>query len=190
MRLQQAASQLVIWAALSWQHTSGVRLLALDHPGPHQDLRALRPEEKHDSIPLPVSPLALSNLHSQQQASGSFHGNTSTHEGSAYVPDLRLLACTLLKNEVPYLVEWIEFHRLVGFSHLVIYDDGSEDHADLIERFYKQQGRRYVSYETISEWDDNPRNRRTNAGGECLKKYKHLADWIIHLDIDEFILVS
>ena len=25
------------------------------------------------------------------------------------------------------------------------------------------------------------------AAGGCLMKYKHLADWIIHLDIDEFV---
>ncbi|KAK9848572.1 hypothetical protein WJX84_010906 [Apatococcus fuscideae] len=90
-----------------------------------------------------------------------------------------------MKNELPYLVEWIEFHKVVGFSHLVIYDDGSQDNAALIERLYKQHGRDYVSYEA-NVWHDDARLRRINAGGECLKKYKHLADWIIHLDIDEF----
>ena len=50
---------------------------------------------------------------------------------------IRLVACAQLKNEVPYVIEWIEFHRLVGFSHLVIYDDFSEDSVSLLETLYR-----------------------------------------------------
>ncbi len=50
---------------------------------------------------------------------------------------IRLVACAQLKNEVPYVVEWIEFHRLVGFSHLIIYDDFSTDNMSLLDKLYR-----------------------------------------------------
>ncbi|RZA21105.1 MAG: hypothetical protein EOP02_17490, partial [Proteobacteria bacterium] len=65
--------------------------------------------------------------------------------------DLRIVACVQLRNELPYLVEWVEFHRLMGFTHLAIYDDGSHDSSHLIERLYRQHGREYVSYDRRHE---------------------------------------
>lgn len=49
----------------------------------------------------------------------------------------RLVACTLVKNELPYVVEWVEFHRLQGFSRIVIYDDSSDDNIALLETLYR-----------------------------------------------------
>ena len=49
----------------------------------------------------------------------------------------RLVACTLVKNELPYVVEWVEFHRLQGFSRIVIYDDSSDDNISLLETLYR-----------------------------------------------------
>lgn len=96
--------------------------------------------------------------------------------------------------QVPYLVEWIEFHHLMGFTHLAIYDDGSHDNAHLIEQLYRQHRREYVSYDKqpelegdlidSSDFEAHSRMRRVLAAGACFLKYKHLADWIIHLDID------
>ena len=59
---------------------------------------------------------------------------------AAAQPDLsapRLVACTLVKNELPYIVEWIEFHRIMGFSRIVIYDDRSDDNTSLLETLYR-----------------------------------------------------
>ena len=47
------------------------------------------------------------------------------------------MLCSLMKNEVPYLVEWVEFHRLMGFSYIAMYDDGSTDNAMLAETLYR-----------------------------------------------------
>jgi hypothetical protein len=38
-----------------------------------------------------------------------------------------LAICAVIKNEAPYIAEWIEFHRLVGVSRFVLYDDESTD---------------------------------------------------------------
>ena len=33
-----------------------------------------------------------------------------------------LSICAIYRDEAPYLVEWIEFHRLVGVEHFYLYD--------------------------------------------------------------------
>jgi hypothetical protein len=38
-----------------------------------------------------------------------------------------IIAVTLIQNKRGYTREWIEFHLLMGFSHFIFYDNGSED---------------------------------------------------------------
>lgn len=38
---------------------------------------------------------------------------------------IAIMAC--VKNEAPYIGEWVRFHRAVGIRHFYIYDDGSTD---------------------------------------------------------------
>lgn len=38
-----------------------------------------------------------------------------------------LAICALIRDEAPYMAEWLEFHRLVGVSRFVLYDDHSTD---------------------------------------------------------------
>jgi hypothetical protein len=52
---------------------------------------------------------------------------------------LHIAACTCVRNDVPYLTEWIEFHRLQGFSNFFIFNDGSSDSVELVQRLYDQK---------------------------------------------------
>jgi len=46
-----------------------------------------------------------------------------------------LSICAIVRNEAPYIGEWIEFHRLVGVNRFVLYDDGSTDRTmDVIRK--------------------------------------------------------
>lgn len=42
-------------------------------------------------------------------------------------PPYYLAIATVLRNEGPYLREWIAFYKAVGVDHIVIYDNGSTD---------------------------------------------------------------
>src|SRR4029079_6813486 len=47
-----------------------------------------------------------------------------------------LSVVAIVKNEVRYLEEWLDFHCLVGCSHFYIYDNGSTDGtADLLRKY-------------------------------------------------------
>ncbi|KAK9837990.1 hypothetical protein WJX74_009132 [Apatococcus lobatus] len=130
--------------------------------------------------------LSSSATHEVTASTAAHQGSRPFFEDTGPPPGPRLVACTLLKDEMPMLVEWIEFHRMLGFSQLVIYDDGSTDGTHLVERFYQQQGRDYVTY-VPNTYNGTRIERRIEAAGQCFKHFQHLADWIIHLDIDEFI---
>jgi hypothetical protein len=56
----------------------------------------------------------------------------STGVAAAGVPDAgRGVLVTAVRNEAPFLIEWIAYHRLIGFSRIVVLsntsDDGTED---------------------------------------------------------------
>ena len=46
---------------------------------------------------------------------------------SAYEDHVEGVICTSVRNEAPYIQEWLEFHLLVGATKFVIYDDKSTD---------------------------------------------------------------
>jgi hypothetical protein len=100
------------------------------------------------------------------------------------VSALRIAACTCVRNDVPYLPEWIEFHRLQGFSKFFIFDDRSDDNVTLLQKLYdlKFPGRSVVEVFTHDSPGYQP---------PAYKKCQDLAlasnfDWVAVLDSDEF----
>ncbi|KAK9843893.1 hypothetical protein WJX84_001081 [Apatococcus fuscideae] len=162
--------------------------------------------------------LRAAREHAAHGDATSRHLAAATHageDGKVKEGSPRLVLCALLKNEVPYMIEWVEFHRLIGFSHIAVYDDGSTDNAMLAEALYRcawqenpqqrgaempgawspahcsiwcsrEHGREYLSMR-MSEWHEDPRQRRAIACGACFAAFKPQADWIIHADVDEFV---
>jgi hypothetical protein len=98
---------------------------------------------------------------------------------------------TMLRNEGPYLVEWIEYHRLVGVSRFWLYDNGSTD--DGLRRLQPYIAKGVVE---LTPWPtvDNPPRRREriirqlNAAKDGFRKARGKVEWVTHLDVDEFLL--
>lgn len=89
--------------------------------------------------------------------------------------------CSIVKNERRYLLEWIAYHRLVGFDRLVIYSndctDGSEELLDGLDAAGIVQHRRWPSVEGQSP-------QRT-AYNDAVRRCE--TEWIGFLDADEFL---
>ena len=120
------------------QHASiGHHLIAEADDGDDEVIHA---EHRHLASAGPVQPEAgvqPSTAHLSGSHSPAEPGAVVAESGGHISEPIRLVACAQLKNEVPYVVEWIEFHRLQGFSHLVIYDDFSSDNISLLETLYR-----------------------------------------------------
>ena len=63
----------------------------------------------------------------------------------------KIAVCALFKDEAPYLLEWLAFHRMIGVDLFVLYDNGSSDGgADLVRA--SSFGRNV----SIIDWPDRP----------------------------------
>ncbi len=91
-----------------------------------------------------------------------------------------------MKNEAPYILEWIAYHRAIGVDSFLIYTNGCEDGT--VEILDRLQALGMLYHEDNNEWKGNsPQQAALN------RAVKHpivkQADWVTHIDIDEFINV-
>lgn len=91
-----------------------------------------------------------------------------------------LSACAVVKNEAPYIAEWIEWHLLVGVEHFYIYDNDSTDNLKEVLKPYMDQ--KLVTYVVDSRFPVQLR-----AYSDCLVEHGWQSTWIAFIDIDEFI---
>ena len=63
----------------------------------------------------------------------------------------KIAVCAIFKDEAPYLLEWIAFHKMIGVDLFVLYDNGSTDGGpELIRRSS------FARNVTLIEWSDRP----------------------------------
>ena len=99
-----------------------------------------------------------------------------------------LTACTMVKNEAPYIVEWIEYNRMQGVDRIIIYDDHSLDKIRRLVGFYHQQDADFQIQVLKTRF-------LPNLGGSfqrknfqhCLDTYGNSTEWMLIADVDEFL---
>ena len=90
-----------------------------------------------------------------------------------------------MREEGAYLVDWIAYHRAIGFEHIVIYTNDNRDGSDELLGLLTKHGIiTWVSNELGP--DDQP---QTKAYGHALKRLPDLLDyrWTMILDADEYV---
>jgi glycosyl transferase family 2 len=91
-----------------------------------------------------------------------------------------------MKNEAPYIVEWVAYHRAMGVDHFLIYtNDCSDGTTEVLDRL-QEMG--VLQHRNNDNWKGN--SPQQYALNQSLKEpvIKN-ADWIIHIDVDEFMNV-
>jgi hypothetical protein len=96
---------------------------------------------------------------------------------------MRITAVTCVKNEGPFLLEWIAFNRLIGVTDFLFYSNDCSDATDRLLDALAERG--------IVRHLPNPAQGR-NYQMEALKDAAHQdvvrqADWIWIADVDEFL---
>lgn len=98
-----------------------------------------------------------------------------------YRPKNYLSVAAIIKNEGPYIAEWIEYHLLVGVTKFYIYDNESEDNLKDILEPYIRDG--------IVEYKYYPgKKKQIPAYYNVLKKARIETYWLALIDCDEFIV--
>jgi hypothetical protein len=98
-------------------------------------------------------------------------------------PLFDLTIAAIVRNEAPYLREWIEFHALVGVGHFYIYDNDSNDgSADILEHYRRKGLVTVLPWPSIGGW-----NGQTAAYAHATAAYRKAARWMAFIDVDEFL---
>ncbi len=93
--------------------------------------------------------------------------------------DLAIVA--IMKNEAPYVKEWVDYHMLVGVHKFFIYDNESEDNLKEVLQPYINNG--------VVEYTFFPgKEQQMPAYNDCLQKHREDIEWLAVIDADEFIV--
>lgn len=95
-----------------------------------------------------------------------------------------IIICAILKDETPYLVEWVEHHLKIGVEHFVLYDNNSVIPARQTLDTYVRKG----IVEIIDCKITNTPQLKVYV--HCLYNMHDYTDWIAYIDIDEFIILK
>ena len=120
----------------------------------------------------------------------------SFHDNRIYATTLKLgknesrvllTLCTAVKNNVHFILEWIEYMRLQGVERIVIADDESSDNLSLLSAFYQQVDpsfdlRVFPRLQNGLEYGGQARNLQ-----HCVDTFRNLSEWILVSDTDEFL---
>lgn len=95
-----------------------------------------------------------------------------------------ITVCAIVKDERPYLIEWVSYYRLLGFDRLLLYSndctDGTDQLLDAMEKAGFVEHRRWPS-----RTGQIPQNSAyEDAVWRCVTR------WILFVDADEFLRLT
>ena len=98
----------------------------------------------------------------------------------------RVTIVTTMKNEGPFILEWLAFHRMIGVTDFLVYTNDCTDGTDTMLALLEEKG--------LVQHRENPFRQHPGlkpqhaalqaADGEAIVQ---AADWLICMDVDEFI---
>lgn len=176
-----------------------VRRAAIDQVNRSAEAEAIENTVINGKAQATMPPLAMQKLRSLQGSPYAPHnrlGAVNEEELAAAFPALSrselpqgssgnvIVAC--MKNEAPYIVEWIAYHRAIGVDNFLIYTNDCADGTDLILKRLEEMG--IVQHRNNDLWKG--KSPQQHALNKAMKEpLVTQADWIIHIDVDEFINV-
>jgi hypothetical protein len=103
-----------------------------------------------------------------------------------------LAVCTMLRDDAPYLREWILFHRALGVGHFYLYDHGSVDgYARVVEEFVQSGLVTSIPWTSCHIAPEMHRQApcQVLAMSDCISRTRQdrAAAWTGVFDVDEFM---
>ncbi len=100
----------------------------------------------------------------------------------------RTVIVTCMKNEGPFILEWLAFHRAIGVTDVLVYTNDCDDGTDTFLDLLQEKGFVQHRDNPFRETGQKPQHAALAASDDepCVKD----ADWAISMDVDEFINVK
>lgn len=86
--------------------------------------------------------------------------------------------CAIVRNEGPYIHEWLTYHRAVGVERFTLYDNGSTDNT-------LTEIARFGHPVDVIPWPGQA--QQVPAYRDMLANRRHYAEWVAFIDADEFL---
>eukprot|EP00754_Rhynchopus_humris_P050397 Rhum_TRINITY_DN8938_c0_g1::Rhum_TRINITY_DN8938_c0_g1_i1::g.30747::m.30747 len=142
-----------------------------------------------------VASLVLFEVRSLSRLHGSAAATTTTSSSSSSPPPgavrYPLGICASVKDDAHWLVEWLEFHALVGVRQFYIIDDGSTDATpDILRHYADVRGLVTLVPGPVPDGDRRCRHTDRRDSAYVAMCYDHAAphlDWMAIIDTDEFL---
>jgi len=88
-----------------------------------------------------------------------------------------------IKNEAPYLDEWLAFCMLEGIEHVLLYDNNSSDNTRDVLRPWIENG-----FVELFDWPIHWKSSsQTRAYSDALKRLRGRSRWAAFIDPDEYL---
>ena len=95
-----------------------------------------------------------------------------------FLHDLAVVA--ILKDEGPYIKEWLDYHLAAGVEHFYLYNNDSSDDYEKIVAPYVQAG-------LVTSTNISGKLSLFPAYNDAIKRFKFFNRYMAFIDLDEFI---
>ena len=96
----------------------------------------------------------------------------------------KIACCAIMKNESPYLHEWVAHYLGLGFNEIFVYENDSSDKTPSHLKNLEKSGYiRFVSWPSLDK-----ASPQLSAYEDALSKTD--ADWMLFCDADEFLILN
>ncbi|MEM1075090.1 MAG: glycosyltransferase family 2 protein [Pseudomonadota bacterium] len=102
------------------------------------------------------------------------------------MPDPRCVIVSAMRDEAPYILEWIAYHRAIGVTDFLIYTNDCRDGTDLLLDRLQHNG--IVTHVRNKVLKRGPQKSAFKAA-QSHPLYEQ-ADWVLASDVDEFLNIK
>lgn len=98
----------------------------------------------------------------------------------------KILILTSMKNEAPFILEWIAYHKAIGAKHFLVYTNDCRDNTNEILDRLAEMG---IVTRLDNPWDPASGKKPQHVAlNDAMKQHAfQKADWVLTMDVDEFV---
>lgn len=99
-----------------------------------------------------------------------------------------LAFAAIVKDEAPYIAEWLEFHLMMGATKIFVYDNGSTDGTGaIVERYARTGEAMLIPWRTFLSLDRTQGSMQNIAYAHAMANFGADYRWMGFIDVDEFL---
>lgn len=101
----------------------------------------------------------------------------------------RTAIVTTMKNEGPFILEWVAYHRAIGVEDFLVYTNDCTDGTDTFLMLLQDKG---IVQHRVNPWQPGGELKPQHAALQAAESEPVIgnADWAICMDVDEFINIK